>query len=222
FAGAGGLSEGLEEAGFKSLYANEVVRRYSETFALNHPDTLIDQRDIRTVDARAVRRKLKLKKGELDLIAGGPPCQGFSINAPKRSADDERNSLFLDFLRFVDEFKPRAVLIENVPGLVSFENGSTLQAILESLDRHGYQSDVKILYAPHYNVPQTRWRTIILGMRDGVNPTHAFPEPVRDAPLRVNFTSNFEGRNIVALPRQLELPPFLSVKSAIDDLPELK
>ncbi|TAN47662.1 MAG: DNA cytosine methyltransferase [Methylococcaceae bacterium] len=222
FAGAGGLSQGLREVGFHSLYANEIKQRYSETYEANHENTIVDQRDIRKVDAGSVRKRLKLKRGELDLIAGGPPCQGFSINAPVRSSDDERNHLFKEYLRFVDEFFPRAVLIENVPGLVSFEGGITLQAILTMLEKHGYESDVKILYAPHYGVPQTRWRTIIIGLRDGQAPGLAFPEPVRQAPIRVNFTSRFEGRNIVALPGKVELPSFVSVKDAISDLPVLK
>lgn len=222
FAGAGGLSEGLSEAGFQSLYANEVMKRYSETYALNHPGTWIQQEDIRAVCARSVREKLGLKPGELDLVAGGPPCQGFSINAPKRSSEDERNHLFKEFLRFVDEFRPRAVLIENVPGLVSFEGGATLQAILLALQSHGYNADVRILYAPHYGVPQTRWRTVVIGLRDGVEPGSVFPEPTRDAPIRVNFTSSFEGRNIVALPQSVQLPPHTSVRDAIDDLPVLQ
>ncbi len=222
FAGAGGLSEGLREAGFHGLYANEIKRCYSETYETNHPNTIIDQRDIRKVDAKAIRKRLGIKRGELDLIAGGPPCQGFSINAPIRSTDDERNHLFKEFLRFVDEFFPRAVLIENVPGLVSFEGGMTLQAILTTLENHGYQSDVKILYAPHYGVPQTRWRTIIIGLREGQAPDLAFPEPIHQAPIRVNFTSRFEGRNIIALPGKVELPTFISVKDAINDLPVLE
>lgn len=144
FAGAGGLSEGLREAGFHSLYANEIKQRYSETYAANHKNTIIDRCDIRKVDACSVRKLLQIERGEIDLIAGGPPCQGFSINAPLRSANDERNHLFKEFLRFVDEFYPRSVLIENVPGLVSFEGGMTLQAILSTLEKHGYDSDVKI------------------------------------------------------------------------------
>lgn len=221
FAGAGGLSEGLSEAGFRSLYANELVPTYAATFALNHPGTMVDSRDIRSVDAQKIRRSLGLKKGELDLMAGGPPCQGFSINAPTRSTDDRRNHLFKEYLRFVDEFQPRAVLIENVPGLVSFEGGATLAAILQSLENLGYRADVQILYAPHYGVPQTRWRTIILALRDGADALTAFPNPERHAPMRVNFTSRFDGRNIVALPKSVELPSYTSVSQAIGDLPRL-
>lgn len=221
FAGAGGLSEGLREAGFSSLYANEISPCYAQTYAVNHPKTQVDSRDIRQVDARKVRTSLGLQPGELDLIAGGPPCQGFSINAPKRSTDDSRNHLFREYLRFVSEFQPRAVLIENVPGMVSFEGGATLDAILESLGQLGYDADVRILYAPHYGVPQMRWRTIILGTRDGINPTGFFPEPLRQAPVRVNFTSQFGGRNLVALPCTLELPSHVTVKDALHDLPTL-
>lgn len=221
FAGAGGLSEGLREAGFRSLYANEIKKCYAETYKINHPGTLVEQRDIRMVDAQDVREKLGLKRGDVALVAGGPPCQGYSINAPVRSSSDSRNHLFREFLRFVDEFLPRAVLIENVPGLVSFEGGATLEAILSSLDSHGYHADVRILYAPHYGVPQTRWRTIVIGVREG-QAHSAFPEPVRQAPLRVNFTACFEGRNIVSLPKNMELPQHVSVKDAIDDLPVLE
>lgn len=222
FAGAGGLSEGLQEAGFRILYANEIKARYSETYAYNHSETVVDQRDIRNVDAKGIRERLKIKKGELALVAGGPPCQGFSINAPIRSNKDERNHLFKDFLRFVKEFQPKSVLIENVPGLVSYSKGETLSSILLALEELGYISDVRILYAPHYGVPQTRWRTIIIGLSEIDDIANAFPNPVRSAPLRVNFTSRFEGRNIVSIPSSLELPRHISVKDAIGDLPILQ
>ena len=114
FAGAGGLSEGLEQAGFHSLFASEIVERYAETYNRNHPNAEVCVADIRTVDPSEVRKKLDLEVGQLDLLAGGPPCQGFSINAPVRSGDDPRNHLFREYLRFVDEFKPRAVLIKTV------------------------------------------------------------------------------------------------------------
>lgn len=204
-----------------SLYANEISSRYAQTYAINHPGTHVESRDIRKVNARKIRNLLGLKQGELDLIAGGPPCQGFSINAPKRSTDDSRNHLFREYLRFVSEFQPRAIMIENVPGMVSFEGGATLDAILESLKLLGYEADVRILYAPHYGIPQTRWRTIILGGRDGLNPTTLFPEPLRQAPVRVNFTSQFGGKNLVNLPRSLELPSHVTVEEAIGDLPVL-
>ena len=129
FAGAGGLSEGLEEAGFHSLFSSEIIPVYAQTYKLNHPAASVITADIRSLDADKVRNDLNIERGELDLIAGGPPCQGFSINAPIRSTLDRRNHLFKEYLRFVAAFAPRAILIENVPGLVSFEPGATLHAI---------------------------------------------------------------------------------------------
>ncbi|MDY6049169.1 MAG: DNA cytosine methyltransferase [Corynebacterium sp.] len=221
FAGAGGLTEGLRRAGFQSLYANEVVEQYAETFALNHPSVLVDARDIREVNAREVRERLGLEPGELDLVAGGPPCQGFSINAPVRSTSDYRNHLFREFLRFVEEFSPKQVLIENVPGLVSFSKGDTLTAIVEALSALGYQADVRLLYAPNFGVPQTRWRTIIIGARGATLPDSSFPAPTHSAPRRINFTSSWAGKNLVQSDPVGGLP-FTSVADAISDLPPLK
>lgn len=223
FAGAGGLSAGLSEAGFNPLYANELQAVYAQTYGRNHSDVWVENSDIRKVNAEAVRKKLGLAKGELSLIAGGPPCQGFSINAPKRSTEDQRNHLFKEYLKFVSEFEPKVALIENVPGLVSFESGNTLSAILEAFDELDYSADVRILYAPHYGVPQTRWRTIILAVpKGGSDPLEWFPEPIRTAPMRVNFTSKYRGRDIVSLPGPVELPRYTSVEEAIGDLPPLE
>lgn len=222
FAGAGGLSEGLEEAGFHSLFASEVVPTYAQTYGRNHPNAEVCVRDIREVDPKDVRSRLGLEPGHLDLLAGGPPCQGFSINAPVRSKEDPRNHLFREYLRFVDEFKPRAVLIENVPGLVSFEKGATLHAILQALADLGYGADVHILGAPYYGVPQMRWRTIVLGLRGAVIPQSAWPEPVRHAPIRANFTTTFDGRQIVKRPSPETSAPFTTLREAIGDLPPLK
>jgi DNA (cytosine-5)-methyltransferase 1 len=222
FAGAGGLSLGLESAGYSSVYANEVVPTYADTYAANHPHAWTDSRDIRLVDAGEIRAKLGLEKRELALLAGGPPCQGFSVNAPFRSSEDKRNHLFLDYLKFVEEFEPDAVLIENVPGLVSFDNGSTLEAILVSLSQLGYQPDVRILYAPHFGVPQTRWRTVVLAVRNDISiDQDLFPAAQHSAPARVNFTSTHRNRNLVALLDDVSLPGHVTVSDALSDLPIL-
>lgn len=222
FAGAGGLSEGLSEAGFHSLFASEIMKTYAETYKVNHPGTEVLTADIRTVDAGEVRRSLGLEREELDLMAGGPPCQGFSINAPIRSTLDQRNHLFKEYLRFVDAFAPKAILIENVPGLVSFEHGATLHAILDSLAELGYGADVRILGAAYYGVPQMRWRTIILGLRGKTLPQLAFPEPVFHAPIRPNFTTTFDGQPLLKLPSSEASLHFTTVQEAIGDLPPLK
>lgn len=221
FAGAGGLSEGLSEAGFHSLFASEIVPVYANTYKLNHPGAKVFTADIRSLDAGEVLSDLGLERGQLDLLAGGPPCQGFSINAPVRSVLDQRNHLFKEYLRFVDIFAPRAVLIENVPGLVSFEHGATLHAILDALAQLGYGADVRILGAAYYGVPQMRWRTIILGLRGKILPSVAFPEPIYHAPIRPNFTTTFDGQMLVKLPAPEVSAAFTTVREAIGDLPPL-
>ena len=222
FAGAGGLSEGLVEAGFSGLFANEVVPEYARTYRRNHLGTTVVTADIRLLNPAQIMNDLRIERGELDLMAGGPPCQGFSINAPVRSVLDERNHLFKEYLRFVDAFAPRVVLIENVPGLVSFENGTTLHAMLDALAELGYGADVRILGAAYYGVPQMRWRTIIIGLRGKNLPLSIFPEPIYHAPVRPNFTTTFDGHSLVKMPAAESDSKFTTVYEAISDLPPLE
>lgn len=224
FAGAGGLSIGLEMAGFTCLYANEVSPVYSETLKRSHPNAIVQTDDIRSVDPAAVRRSLHLSKGELTLLAGGPPCQGFSVNAPIRSADDQRNHLFRYFLLFVEEFQPEVVLIENVPGMVSFERGQTIKDILQALHSYGYEATVKILYAANYGVPQMRWRTIIIGNRVGIDPHKMYPPPTHQAKGRANFSTKLDGRSLVLSQDEISRyasKDFTTIWDAIGDLPEI-
>ncbi len=223
FAGAGGISYGLEMAGFEVVFANEISPEYSETLRRNHPNSLVSVDDIRSVDAKNVRKRLGLAKGELALLAGGPPCQGFSINAPVRSTQDERNHLFLEYLRFVAEFEPQVVMIENVPGMISFNGGETVKSILESLKAFGYQATVKILYAPHYGVPQMRWRTVFLATRFQFDPLALFPAPSHSALGRSNFTSRLDGRSLLlpVIRHERRLRPETTVGGAISDLPAI-
>jgi DNA (cytosine-5)-methyltransferase 1 len=94
FCGAGGITEGFRQAGFKCLYANDFKPEAVSTFSYNHPETWADCRSIEEVDPGDIRSKLKIAKGDLDVLVGGPPCQGFSINAPDRFLSDPRNKLF--------------------------------------------------------------------------------------------------------------------------------
>lgn len=222
FAGAGGLSEGLSGAGFHSLLASEIMPVYAATYQRNHPSARVLTADIRTLEPNQIREELGMERGELDLLAGGPPCQGFSINAPVRSALDKRNHLFKEYLHFVEAFAPRAILIENVPGLVSFEQGATLHAILDALAKLGYGADVRILGAAYYGVPQMRWRTFILGLRGKNLPSYAFPEPLYHAPIKPNFTTTFDGRLLVKTPLPEASARFTTVREAIGDLPPLR
>lgn len=186
FSGAGGLSCGLKMAGFGSLLGSDIHRVYAETFAKNNPETKFITRDIRELGEQDILDLTGLKPGELDLIAGGPPCQGFSVNAPIRSLDDQRNHLFKDYLRIAEILRPKAILIENVPGLVSLGKGTVVEAIYEQFKRMGYTVDHKILFAGHYGVPQMRFRTIFIALRDGGK--IEFPEPTHNAKAVANFT----------------------------------
>lgn len=223
FAGAGGLTEGLRQAGFRSVFANEISPAYSETLKKNHTNSEIETGDIRSLNAEKIRKRLGLAKGELDLLAGGPPCQGFSVNAPVRSTEDERNHLFLDYLKFVEAFNPKVVLIENVPGMISFEKGQTVSDILSCLRQLGYDAAVRVLYAAHYGVPQMRWRTIFIANRIGIDPTDMFPIPSHFALGRANFTTRYLGRSLVIDAKKLDyLPKNVTVAEALSDLPPIE
>lgn len=220
FCGAGGITEGFRLVGFRCLYANDVDKWAIETFRANHADTLTDNRLIEGVDAAKLRRKLKLRQGDLDVLAGGPPCQGFSINAPERFLDDPRNSLFRHYVRFLDEFQPKTLLFENVPGMLSLGGGQIFERIIEALRQHGYFIRVKILFAAHYGVPQERWRTIILGSR--TKPELEHPQPTHHAVARANFRG---GKTMIFRPTELEtlgLLPAVTVSEAIGDLPRIR
>lgn len=219
FCGAGGITEGFRRAGFVCLYANDINHWAIETFRANHPGTRADNRPIEQVDAAALRRELNLERGELDVIVGGPPCQGFSINAPERFLTDPRNSLFKHYIRFLDEFEPKTLLIENVPGMLSLGGGVIFDRILGELRARDYDVSVRILFAAHYGVPQERWRTIILGSRISPPPKH--PEPTHYAEARANFKG---GRTMTFRPMQLQqrlLLPAVTLREAIGDLSRL-
>ena len=160
FCGAGGITEGFREAGYACLYANDSMPEAIETFRHNHPSAWADCRKIEDVEPADIRARLGIAKGDLDVLVGGPPCQGFSINAPERFLTDPRNKLFKDYVRFLEEFEPKAFLFENVPGLLSLGDGKVLDRILREFVRLNYHVTVKILFAAHYGVPQERWRLI--------------------------------------------------------------
>lgn len=219
FCGAGGLTEGFRQAGFNCLYANDSDIDATNTFRFNHPRTWADSRAIEHVNAHAVRRKLGLKKGQLSVVTGGPPCQGFSINAPERFLDDPRNVLFRHYVRFIEEFEPQTIVFENVPGMLSLANGHIFEQVQRELKKLGYHLSTGILFAAHYGVPQERWRLIIIGSQRARPP--ALPEPTHFATGRANFrggkTLTFR---VVPLHRQVLLPA-VTVGDALSDLPRL-
>ena len=219
FSGAGGLSCGLRMAGFESILGSDIHPVYAETFALNHPGTHVITKDIRELSEQDILDLTGLKPGELDLIAGGPPCQGFSVNAPVRSLDDQRNHLFKDYLRIAEILRPKAILIENVPGLVSLGKGTVVEAIYNQFKKMGYSVAHKILFAGHYGVPQMRFRTIFIALRDGGR--IEFPEPTHYAQAVANFTGAKELCIKMSPLFSQHLKKQATVWNAISDLPEL-
>lgn len=220
FSGAGGLSCGLQMVGFQAILANEREPIYAETYKYNHTETNVVVSDIREVNATVIKNDLNLKKGEIDLLAGGPPCQGFSINAPIRSLSDSRNHLFKDYLRFVEVFLPKIVLIENVPGIISLGKGTVVKAIYQELETLGYSVQHKILFAGHYGIPQMRFRTIFIALR-GKNRQIQFPQPTHNAQAVANFAGAKELCLKVLPLFQQNLKPQTSVWDAISDLPSI-
>jgi DNA (cytosine-5)-methyltransferase 1 len=166
FSGCGGLTEGLKTAGFRVLGAVEVDGVAAETYQLNHPEVRLWTKDIRSLGTRSVARKLNLRKGQLDLLAGCPPCQGFStmrtLNG-RRSNRDKRNDLLFEVVRFAKALRPKAVMIENVPGL---STNSRFRDFCSQLGKLGYTGEHRILNAARYGVPQRRNRLIYLAARD--------------------------------------------------------
>lgn len=162
FSGMGGLTLGLKQAGFSVLYAVDRDWLAVETYRVNHPEVVAEWSDIQDLDAADLRRRLGLRAGQLDLVAGCPPCQGFSrmrtLNG-SRSVDDSRNDLIEDFRRFVEAFQPKVVMMENVPGLADDARFERFQSALDEL---GYRFSFQVLDAADFGVPQRRRRLILL------------------------------------------------------------
>lgn len=178
FAGCGGLSTGFEMAGFNIPLAIEKDEWASETYKFNHPNTKVITGDITQITDLDSLLKGNIK---VDGIIGGPPCQGFSLSG-NRDKKDPRNSLFMDFIRFVNHFKPSFFMMENVPGILSMENAkgeSVKDLILSEYDKAGYNVAYKILNAAEYGVPQCRTRVIFIGIRKDLIfiPDELYPSP---------------------------------------------
>ena len=174
FAGAGGLSVGLEAAGYAVGAAVEVDPTAASTYRLNHPDTFLFSADVRGITGPTLLSKLGLQTGELDLLTGCPPCQGFSTLRTRRqgvAVEDIRNELIFQVLRLVRSIRPRAVLIENVPGLA---DDPRFDSFVDGLVGAGYATQHAILDAQHFGVPQRRRRLVLAAMRGRSLPSDLF------------------------------------------------
>jgi DNA (cytosine-5)-methyltransferase 1 len=161
FSGCGGLTLGLTQAGFRVVGAVEIDPLAVETYKANHKRVVIWEKDISKVSAAEVMRRLKIQRGQLDLLAGCPPCQGFSTMTTLngRIGQDKQNDLVFEFLRFVRAMRPKAVMLENVPKLAKNRRFKTLHAELQRL---GYEVNHSVLDAANYGVPQRRRRLILV------------------------------------------------------------
>jgi len=172
FSGCGGLSHGLEMAGHECLLGVDANKEALESFAVNHQKAKVFCGDIKTLTAQHLKELTSHRV--IDMVVGGPPCQGFST-VGKGVVSDERNQLFKEFVRIVKVLKPKVVLFENVTGLVAKKNKAILSQIFGHFERLGYNMDAQVLSAEEFGVPEKRRRTIIMGVLDG---ECIFPAPL--------------------------------------------
>ncbi len=198
FCGAGGLSAGFQQAGFEVLVGNDFNESAGKTFSLNHPNAKFLPGSVQELSASKILAEAGIRRGELTCLIGGPPCQGFSVYNHQRGMHDERSHLFKDYLRLVGGLLPQWIVMENVTGLLSIESGAVVNLIARGLENLGYRVRWEILKAEEYGVPQERRRVVFIGTRTDCE--IAFPQKTHGVGLK----------------------PFVTVKKAIGDLPELE
>ncbi len=171
FSGAGGLDLGFVLAGHQVIWANDLYEDAVETYRHNIGNHIICE-DISKIDASEIP--------DCDIVIGGFPCQGFSVANTKRHEDDERNELYKQLIRIIDEKRPKFFLAENVKGITNLAKGKVFEMILNDFRDLGYKVKYKILNAADYGVPQTRLRVIIIGVREDINFDYEYPNPTHD------------------------------------------
>jgi DNA (cytosine-5)-methyltransferase 1 len=198
FCGAGGLSEGFRQAGFHVLAGLDYDQRAGETFIATHPEAVFIGGKIQDIPVSELLGATGLRPGELDVLVGGPPCQGYSVYNHGRGTHDPRAGLFRQYLRIVEGLRPRWLVMENVSGLISIADGGIIREIEEGMCRLGYAVRWKILKAEEYGVPQERRRIVFIANR--IDAPILFPQPTHGPGLK----------------------PFITIWDAISDLPPLK
>lgn len=214
FCGAGGLSLGFRLAGYRLSFALDVDWDAVSTYTHNNPGVPWLAKDIRKVPVREILEVSGLGRGDFDVVVAGIPCEGYSLLNRRYDPSDPRNYLFLEFLRVVSFLKPKAVLVENVPGMVRRENGGFRRAIEDALARLGYRVSSFELNAADYGVPQRRVRVFFVGLAGNERfypslPTHGRAQQV----TLLHYSCASHGK--------AELKPYLTVWDAISDLPSL-
>ena len=196
FAGVGGLSLGFENSGFDVVVANEYDESIADAYKLNHKNTKMIVGDITKLDLEEIFGRYI---GKIDVVIGGPPCQGFSQKGQRKTINDERNFLFKYYFSVVKLVKPRYFVMENVPNLLTAENGYFFKEIEELFNVIGYSLEHGVLNAADYGVPQNRRRAIIIGKLNGNAPQ--LPTPISekvtiwDAISDLAYLASGEGSN---------------------------
>lgn len=215
FSGVGGLSLGFEQAGFDVVAAVEFDPIHAATHKLNFPCCSVICRDIRTLTGSDIRRAASLGNRTVDVVFGGPPCQGFSLIG-HRVLEDPRNSLVFHFLRLVEELKPRTFVMENVPGMATASHTALLSELIDRFKAIGYKvrQPHRILNAANFGVPQNRRRLFLIGARpDTFLPE--YPTYVTIPPSNGHAGSSTKSLN-------LDLPLCPTAGEAIGDLPDIE
>lgn len=208
FAGVGGLSQGFISQGFDIEFAIEYDKEIAKSYALNHPKTKVYDEDISKIDFNA----LKEEHASIDIIVGGPPCQGFSQKGKRLSINDERNFLFQKFIDAVKIFKPKYFVLENVPNILTTSNGFFKKEIIDGFEALGYKVNAKTLNASDYGVPQNRKRAFFIGSLSGN--MIEFPEPqkekvtIKEAIYDLPFIASGEGQDIYEYKETSEVSKF--------------
>lgn len=195
FAGVGGLSVGFIKAGFDVVLAIEHDEKIANSYKKNHLNTKVIIEDIKNLKPTDLSENI----GNIDIIVGGPPCQGFSQKGKRLSLSDDRNFMFKSFISFVKFFKPKYFLLENVPNIITTSNGFFKKEIIESFKKLGYIIDCKILNASDYGVPQKRKRAFFLGVLGNENIKLPTPSnenvTIKEAIYDLPFIKSGEGEN---------------------------
>lgn len=219
FAGAGGLTLGFEMAGFSVKAAVESDEIASEAHKRNFPECEVFNEDIQNLSGKDLLDFLKLKQGDVDVIIGGPPCQGFSL-AGKRALDDERNDLLQQYSRIVLEVMPKFFVMENVKGLLSYKSGEVLNKFLTQMSEHYFiTSPLKILNSADFGVPQNRERLFVMGVRSDLNYNLSYPLPTHIKPTDARYKYNQFYKNHSCNTVDGDLLYCPTVADAINDLP---
>ena len=164
FSGAGGMSQGLLQAGLNPVFANDISMAACITHKVNHPNTDVIYGSILDND---VKEKIYEYRGQIDILVGGPPCQGFS-HAGKRIIDDPRNQMFMEFISAIAALTPSVVIMENVPGFMTLDDGKFLSQAKELWKEMGYICEARVMNTSYYGVPQKRKRVILIGVKSKI------------------------------------------------------